>query len=218
MTVFEQAKSAIDMRTAAEGYGLHINRSRMCLCPFHDEHKPSAKIYSDSFHCFGCREHHDVISFTQKLFSLGKPIKAVKKLNEDFGLHIDFGKGPTTAEVPEYQKRVAERQAYEEWESSAWDTLNRYCWLMREWRELAPHTPDDVCDERFVYALYHLDYAEHLCGEFIAEPKAFLIVRIGCQKYFGVTGGTPQVIRLSELFGLPISISLQANSSVRTFT
>lgn len=171
MTVFEQAKSAIDMRTAAEGYGLHINRSGMCLCPFHDERTPSAKIYPDSFHCFGCGEHHDVISFTQKLFGLDKPIEAVKKLNEDFGLHIDIGKAPTSAEVSEYQKRAAERKEYEAWERSAWNTLNNYCWLMREWRELAPHTPDEVCDERFAYALHHPDYAEYLCGEFIAEGK-----------------------------------------------
>ncbi len=79
MTVFEQVKSAIDMKTVAEGYGLHINRE-MCLCPFHEERTPSAKIYHESFHCFGCGEHHDVIGFTQKLFGLDKPIDAVKNL------------------------------------------------------------------------------------------------------------------------------------------
>ena len=42
---------------------------------------------------------------------------------------------------------------------------------------------------------------------------AFLIVRIGCQKCFGVTGGTPQVnSQRSALFGLLITVSLQANS------
>ena len=42
---------------------------------------------------------------------------------------------------------------------------------------------------------------------------AFLIVRVGCQKCFGVTGGAPQVnSQRSALFGLLISVSLQANS------
>ena len=172
MTVFEQVRSAVDMRTVAEGYGLHIDRGGMTLCPFHNERTSSAKIYHDHFHCFGCGTHVDVIGFTQKMFGLEKPIKAVKKLNDDFGLNIEIGKAPTTKEVSEYQKRVQEKRAYEEWEKSAWRTLNDYLWLMREWREFAPASPDDIPDERFVYSLHHLDYAEYLCLEFIDFNKA----------------------------------------------
>ena len=171
MTVFEQARSAVDMKTVAEGYGLHIDRGGMCLCPFHNERTPSAKIYPDNLHCFGCGTHVDVIGFTQKMFGLDKPIDAVKKLNEDFGLHIDIGKSPTAEEVSEYQKRIAEKREYEEWEKSAWRTLNSYLWLMREWRQLAPKSPDEEPDRRFIYALHHLDYAEYLCGEFIEMNK-----------------------------------------------
>ena len=143
----------------------------MCLCPFHEERTSSAKIYPDNLHCFGCGTHVDVIGFTQKMFGLDKPIDAVKKLNEDFGLHIEIGRSPTAKEVSEYQKRIAEKRAYEEWEKSAWRTLNSYLWLMREWRELAPASPDEIADKRFWYALHHLDYAEHLCQEFINGEK-----------------------------------------------
>jgi len=160
------------MRTVAEGYGLHIDRGGMTLCPFHDECTPSAKIYPDNLHCFGCGTHVDVIGFTQKIFGLDKPIDAVKKLNDDYGLHIDIGKAPTAKEVSEHQKRVQEKRAYEEWEKSAWRTLNDYLWLMREWRQLAPASHDEKCDERFVYSLHHLDYAEYLCQEFIDFNKA----------------------------------------------
>lgn len=172
MTVFEQVKSAIDMRTVAEGYGLHIDRGGMTLCPFHNEHTPSAKIYPDNLHCFGCGAHIDVIGFTQKMFGLDKPIDTVKKLNDDYGLNIEIGKAPTTKEVSEYQKHVQEKHEYEVWEKSAWRTLNDYLWLMREWRQYAPASPDEKCDERFVYSLHHLDYAEHLCLEFINFNKA----------------------------------------------
>lgn len=143
----------------------------MTLCPFHNERTPSAKIYPDNFHCFGCGVHADVIGFTQKLFNLDKPIEAVKKLNDDFGLHIDIGNAPTPKEVSEYQKRLAEKKAYLEWEQSAWKTLHDYLWLMRDWRELAPHNPDEKCDERYIYSLHHLDYAEYLCNEFIMGDK-----------------------------------------------
>ena len=112
------------------------------------------------------------LGFTQKMFELDKPIDAVKKLNENFGLHIEIGKTSTAAEVSEYQKRVAEKRAYEEWEKRAWRTLNNYLWLMREWRAFAPASPDEKCDERFVYSLHHLDYAEYLCWEFINSNKA----------------------------------------------
>ncbi|WP_288533976.1 CHC2 zinc finger domain-containing protein [uncultured Ruminococcus sp.] len=172
MTVFEQVKSAIDMKTVAEGYGLHIDRGGMTLCPFHNERTPSAKIYPDALHCFGCGTHVDVIGFTQKMFGLDKPIDAVKKLNYDYDLHIEISKTPTAEEVSEYQKHIREKREYEEWEKQAWRTLNDYLWLMREWKEYAPLSPDEKIDERFVYSLHHLDYAEYLCLEFINYNKA----------------------------------------------
>ena len=172
MNVFEQVKEAVDMRTVAEGYGLNIDRSGMCLCPFHAEKTPSAKVYSHNIYCFGCGASADVIGFTQRLFSLSEPIEAVKKLNKDYSLHINVGQAPTSAEITEYHKRIAERRAYEEWEKQAWRTLHDYLWLMREWRELASESPDDVQDRRFVYALHHFDYAECLCDEFLHADRS----------------------------------------------
>ncbi|MCD8137545.1 MAG: CHC2 zinc finger domain-containing protein [Parabacteroides gordonii] len=38
------------------------------LCPFHDDHHPSLTVNSQkqTFHCFACGEHGDVIGFVQK--------------------------------------------------------------------------------------------------------------------------------------------------------
>ena len=41
--------------------------------------------------------------------------RLVKKLDADFGLHIDVGKTPTSAEMSEYQKRAAKRRSYDAW-------------------------------------------------------------------------------------------------------
>ncbi len=139
---------------------------------FHAEKPPSAKVYPHNIYCFGCGTSADVIGFTQKMFSIAEPIEAVKKLNADYGLHISVGKAPTAAEVSEYHKRIEARRAYEQWEKQAWRTLHDYLWLMREWRELSPKAPDDVQDERFVYSLHHLDYAEWLCDEFIHADRS----------------------------------------------
>lgn len=75
-------------------------------------------------------------------------------------------------------RRREARRAYEQWEKQAWRTLHDYLWLLRQWRELVPESPDDVQDERFVYSLHHLDYAEYLCDEFIrADSSGKLAMR-----------------------------------------
>lgn len=43
--------------------GEHIPHSRMIKCPFHNDHNPSCRIYSDHWHCFGCNRHGDVIEW-----------------------------------------------------------------------------------------------------------------------------------------------------------
>ncbi len=42
-------------------------------CPFHNDRTPSLVIYSSSntFHCFGCRKHGDMISFLMEIEGLG---------------------------------------------------------------------------------------------------------------------------------------------------
>jgi DNA primase len=64
-------------------------KNLMGLCPFHDDHHPSLCVYSadNTFHCFGCRKHGDVItfmmaierlSFTQALHVLNRLVKSGK--------------------------------------------------------------------------------------------------------------------------------------------
>lgn len=52
-----------------------------CLCPYHDERTPSFYLYpqTNTFHCYGCQVHGDVISLTEKLHNLNF-IEAVKFL------------------------------------------------------------------------------------------------------------------------------------------
>ncbi len=51
------------------------------LCPYHEERTPSFYLYprSNTFHCFGCQEHGDVIALVQKFLSVGF-LEAVKHL------------------------------------------------------------------------------------------------------------------------------------------
>jgi DNA primase len=47
----------------------HSGRTLVGRCPFHDDRTPSFVVYphSETFHCFGCRAHGDVISFIQQM-------------------------------------------------------------------------------------------------------------------------------------------------------
>lgn len=68
MTKFETIKELVTVRQAAEHYGLNVNRSNMCRCPFHSDQTPSMKIYDKNYHCFGCGAHGDVIDLTFHLW------------------------------------------------------------------------------------------------------------------------------------------------------
>jgi DNA primase len=52
-------------------------------CPFHEDRNPSFVVYpqTQTFHCFGCREHGDVISFLMRIERLTFP-EALRVLRE----------------------------------------------------------------------------------------------------------------------------------------
>ncbi len=68
-------------------------------CPFHGEKTPSFYVYDDHFHCFGCGEHGDAITFVMKSQGAGF-MEAVESLAAEAGL-----------EVPKASPAEAEREA-----------------------------------------------------------------------------------------------------------
>lgn len=131
MNCFEEIRNRLDIRTVAERYGIRIKRNNTCLCPFHDDHHPSAHIYPNAFHCFTCNVHYDILGFVMELFGLSA-IDAAKKLNDDFNLGISFGyekeyhkpKYSEAAEIREIKRKKRER--FEKWEQKAWQTIHDY--------------------------------------------------------------------------------------------
>lgn len=173
MTVFEIAKEKLPLRDVLESYGISVNTNGMCLCPFHSDKTPSCKVYPDSLHCFGCGEHHDIISFTKAYFNLSTQLNALKKLNDDFalGLSLDKSQKPNKSEISEYVKRKTEKEQYEQWEKSAWKTLRDRFRLMREFKEkYAPKNPYDNIDARFVVACHYLEHSEYVLEEYMNTP------------------------------------------------
>jgi len=62
-------------------------REQKGCCPFHGEKTPSFYVYDDHFHCFGCGEHGDAITFVMKTTGAGFP-EAVETLAAEAGLEV----------------------------------------------------------------------------------------------------------------------------------
>ena len=56
-------------------------------CPFHNEKTPSFYVYDNGFHCFGCGQHGDAISFVMQTQGLGF-MEAVEQLSGEAGLEV----------------------------------------------------------------------------------------------------------------------------------
>src|SRR5271166_6238638 len=87
-------------------------------CPFHGEKTPSFYVYDDHFHCFGCGEHGDVITFVMK--STGASfMEAVEDLAGQAGLEVPKPT-PQAAEAAARQASISEvlelaAQTYARW-------------------------------------------------------------------------------------------------------
>ena len=84
MNIFKSVKEAVSVMDAASFYGIKVNRSGLCNCPFHNDRTPSMKV-DIRYYCFGCGATGDVIDFVGKLFGLS-PLDAAKKIAIDFNI------------------------------------------------------------------------------------------------------------------------------------
>ena len=73
-------------------------------CPFHNEKTPSFSVNEQKgfYHCFGCGEHGDIISFVMKSQNMGY-VDAIKDLAQQAGI-----------QMPEYKPKSPEQQAREQ--------------------------------------------------------------------------------------------------------
>ncbi|MCX6498097.1 MAG: DNA primase [Arthrobacter sp.] len=98
-------KEVIDGYVTLKGAGLGSFKG---LCPFHDERSPSFTVRPQvgRYHCFGCGEDGDVISFVQKLDHTTFH-EAVEKLAARIGYELryeDGGSGPNREEIGRRQR------------------------------------------------------------------------------------------------------------------
>lgn len=101
--LYRKVKEGISMQQVAEYYGLKVNRKGLCLCPFHQDQRPSMKIYPDGkgYYCFSCGSGGDQIKFVARYQDVGN-YEAARELAAAFGIPINI---PVTYR----EKREAEK-------------------------------------------------------------------------------------------------------------
>ena len=155
-SLFQQVKSQVTARQAAERYGLQVSRSGMACCIFHQDKHPSMKV-DRRYYCFACHATGDVIDLTAKLFGFSL-YEAAKKLADDFGIRpLPPTQSASIPKIPAVLSAQKEEQR----------VLNRLVnceRTLKKWKEdFAPENPsDETWDERFVFALRHLAEVGHV--------------------------------------------------------
>ena len=81
-------------------------REQKGCCPFHGEKTPSFYVYDDHYHCFGCGEHGDVITWVMKAEGASF-MEAVESLSREAGLEIPKAT-PQAAEAEQKRAGIAE--------------------------------------------------------------------------------------------------------------
>ena len=158
MRIFEIVKENINLREAAELYGIDVNRYGKALCPFHNDRHPSLYVADDHYYCFACGEHGDVIDFVGRLFQLS-PYDAARKLMADF--HLSPDKPPNAAALHAKHIRTEAQQLMEN-ERLCFSVLSDYAHVLRDWKvRYAPQSPDEPVHARFVEACRNLDQTEY---------------------------------------------------------
>lgn len=161
-------KDRLTMREVLLYYGYRPNRANFICCPFHNEKTPSMKIYEKDYHCFGCGEHGDIISFVQKLFGLSFP-DTLKKVDFDFRLNL-YGEHSFDELRRSYYKqkqiqaeRKRKNQQKEQAENEYWVVFGEYARLFRNKILYEPSTMDsEQWHPLFIEALQKLAYQEYL--------------------------------------------------------
>lgn len=144
----------VGMRQAAEHYGYPVDRQGRCLCPFHNDSRPSMKIYPDNrgYYCFSCGSGGDVVKFVGQLYGISNEEAAVKLIG-DFCLPIKTS-GLTYREQRERERYLRRRREMDRFYKYAKAVLSVY-------RQLLCDAIRDPESPHFVEAAQELSIVEY---------------------------------------------------------
>lgn len=136
-------------------YGIEVDRKGFTRCPFHNEKTASFRVYPDnSFYCFGCGAHGDVIGFVMKIENIGFQ-EACERLDGDLS-------------YSEQRRLVHKKREREKKLNAAVDIARAYWKAFDNWRineniikAFEPKGPDAAPCSAFLRALGNRSHYEH---------------------------------------------------------
>lgn len=163
-----EVKSLLTMRDVCRQYGIHVNGHAKALCPFHPDTKPSMHVYSGNrgWYCYVCNRGGDVIDFVTGLFNLDFN-DAIRKINDDFSLHLPIDSHMSDAERREADRQVLIRKQEQNRRQNERKRLLMVYNAAYDWyaaldiikSQDAPQGPFDEITPQYAYACQHIDAA-----------------------------------------------------------
>ncbi len=151
-----EAKRSISCRSVCERYGVKVTPSGFALCPWHDDARPSMKVYDGQkgVYCFACGKGGSCIDLTMALHN--EPLRdSVQRLITDFNLNITLdGSKKTYAPPPPDYKRLYAQELHDHAEDMK--DLARLVELALGGQSAAIEQYIDQLEDR----LYHLKHDE----------------------------------------------------------
>lgn len=152
--LYRKVKEEVTARQVAEHYGFPPNTKGLCLCPFHQDKKPSLKIYPNGkgFYCFACGAGGDQIKLAALYMGVSNT-EAAEELAVAFQIPVSV---PTTyREKREFELKMKKRRKLADFRKRAEMYLQMYRILLCEARR-QPDTP------HFLEAVHGLEYIDYL--------------------------------------------------------
>ena len=159
-SLFQQVKSQVTARQAAERYGLQVSKSGMVCCIFHQDKHPSMKV-DRRYYCFGCGAKGDAIDFAAGYFGMG-PKEAAMWIAEYFDIRYD-----NESFYPIREKRSMvenERSQWAETKRALFARIqNLHEFLRRQRMKYVPKNREDSeWSPLFVRMLHDFTYVDYL--------------------------------------------------------
>ena len=174
----------LDLRSALEFYGVRFGQNGVALCPFHTEKIGSFRVKDNFWHCFGCNESGDLITFARKKFG-GNYTDTVEMICRDFRI---ITAEPTIADMERLDFLKLERyDKIKKYDAllSAVDDYTELLLIAEDMRDYAVEfcggkSPDN---ELYISAQFAvlaaqmaLEQAETVCKDYLKENPSATIV------------------------------------------
>ena len=167
MDFIREVKGRADIVKVAEHYGIELDRSYKCVCPFHKEKTASFSVSprKQIWHCFGCGKGGDSISLVAELLNINA-LEAAKNINYTLGLGLDAERLASYLEINKYKQKRKAEEMFKQWENQTFQLLCDYLHLLWRWEdEYSPKTPEEEVNDLYVEAVHNKDYIDYLLDE-----------------------------------------------------